>query len=102
MNRSLRDSVVALLATLSSVASHGEPLRPAPRGGEQVYRQVCALCHEQRIGPPLLGRAWPAPAIEAMVRNGRGAMPAFRHTEITPHELRELAVFIEDHARTAP
>lgn len=90
-------SGAALLALLAAHAAAADS-RPAPRSPEQLYREVCARCHEVRVGPPLLGRAWHPLAVEAIVRGGRAAMPAFRESEISPAELAGLAAFLQ----TAP
>ncbi|WP_336977703.1 cytochrome c [Altererythrobacter fulvus] len=67
---------------------------PAPRDAERIYRSTCGYCHGHNVGPIIRGRALPPGAIEAMVRSGNGAMPAFRPTEITNEELAALARWI--------
>lgn len=65
----------------------------------EVYRQVCSHCHasDKAVGPAIT-RAFPEAAqeswktyIQLTVRNGRAAMPAFRHSEITEDELKGLS-----------
>lgn len=84
----------ALLLPSVVVASEAEMRQPA-----DVYRQVCAYCHESdvayRVAP--ITMAFPEPAHEARgnyirmtVRNGRAAMPAFRKAEISDPELKAL------------
>lgn len=68
---------------------------PDGAGGEAVYRTVCRLCHETRIGPALLGRQLPPVLIRQIVRHGRNGMPAFRPSEISDETLAGLARFIE-------
>lgn len=67
----------------------------AQRSPEQVYSAVCGYCHGQNVGPVIRGRAIPAATVETWVRHGMNAMPAFRPTEITPAELKALAVWVE-------
>jgi mono/diheme cytochrome c family protein len=65
----------------------------------EVYRQVCAHCHEAgvafKVAP--ITMAYPETAQEARgnyirmtVRNGRAAMPAFRGSEVSDVELDSL------------
>ncbi|MEZ5142245.1 MAG: cytochrome c [Acidimicrobiales bacterium] len=67
---------------------HGRPATVAPRrageaDGAYVFRTQCAGCHgtggEGNVGPPLVGVADRLAAADevAIVRNGRGRMPAF-------------------------
>lgn len=67
----------------------------AEQGGERIYRRICSLCHETRIGPSLLGRHLPPVAVQHIVRHGINGMPAFRSSEISDEELAELGTFIE-------
>lgn len=62
--------------------------------GYSVYKKVCVLCHEAKVGPNLLGRRLPSEVTMVMVRSGVGAMPAFRKTEISDSELEAVANFI--------
>lgn len=94
-----------LLALGMVVASAGGWLaiearaQPAPRAPETIYAANCGYCHGHNVGPIIRGRKLPVPMIEYMVRNGRGAMPAFRPTEIAPGELAALARWIETSSR---
>lgn len=65
------------------------------RAPQDVYRVTCGYCHGHNVGPLILGRKLPSAAIQTMVRAGRGAMPAFRPTEITNAELVALSQWIE-------
>jgi cytochrome c oxidase subunit II len=53
---------------------------PAAGLGEQTWQGACSPCHGDEgqglIGPPLAGRAPDPEQIRAIVREGRGAMPA--------------------------
>jgi mono/diheme cytochrome c family protein len=66
-----------------------------PRSAEEVYRVVCHYCHDTGIGPEIKGRQLPAAYVSYLVRNGQGAMPAFRPTEISDTELERVAATIE-------
>lgn len=54
--------------------------------GKEVYDKVCAYCHEKGVGPAIKGRGAPL-AYRVIVRQGRGAMPPFRATEISDEAL---------------
>jgi mono/diheme cytochrome c family protein len=43
---------------------------------------VCGYCHEANVGPVITGRNLMPEYIQAIVRNGNRAMPAFRESEI--------------------
>lgn len=90
--------VLVLVPAMAASTAGAADDRPGPRSPERLYREVCARCHEARIGPPLLGRGWHPLAVEAMVRGGRRAMPAFRESEISRAELTALSAFLQ----TAP
>jgi mono/diheme cytochrome c family protein len=93
----LRALAAALAAALNGAPVHAQATdagRPPVRNGEQLYRQVCALCHETRIGPPLLGLELAPATIESLVRQGGAGMPAFRESEISPTELASLSAFL--------
>lgn len=63
-------------------------------GPEGTYSRTCGYCHGTNVGPILLGKGYPAEAVAFMVRNGKGAMPAFRTSEISKAELDALSVWI--------
>ncbi len=85
-------AVAALV--LPALARAEAPPSAAPRSAEKVYADSCGYCHGRNVGPVILGRALPVPAIEAMVRGGLRAMPAFRPTEISDAELAAVAAWI--------
>jgi mono/diheme cytochrome c family protein len=84
---------VALTATIShcEAAESTHPVRTGP----QVYKQVCAQCHETGVGPVIMGRGLNLPVVKFFVRNGNGAMPAWRVTEISDPELAQVANWLE-------
>jgi len=95
---SLRFGTLALFGALllSPLASAGERESREPA---ETYRQVCAHCHapDKAVGP-VITNAFPEAAqeswgtyIDLTVRNGRAAMPAFRHSEISDRELEALS-----------
>ena len=83
---------IAALATAGVGMAEAAP--SAPRAPETVYATNCGYCHGHNVGPIIRGRKLPPQLIEYMVRNGNGAMPAFRPTEIAPAELTALARWI--------
>lgn len=89
--------LTAGLISATSAALAAGQAKPAYQGRapQDVYRVTCGYCHGHNVGPLILGRKLPAATIQAMVRAGRGAMPAFRPTEITHAELAALGQWIE-------
>jgi len=79
---------------LPTLAGAEAPPSATPRSAEKVYADSCGYCHGRNVGPVILGRALPVPAIEAMVRGGLRAMPAFRPTEISDAELAAVAAWV--------
>ncbi|MEH3107721.1 MAG: cytochrome c [Sphingomonas fennica] len=92
MRRCLR-TLALLLAALPGPLIAATPA-PAPRPPQAIYATTCGYCHGHNVGPIILGRALPPELVTFMVRHGKGAMPAFRPTEITPAELTALASWI--------
>ncbi len=92
--------VMALFAAcalaLPMVAVADAPPSATPRSAEKVYASTCGYCHGRNVGPVILGRGLPVPAIEAMVRNGLNAMPAFRPSEISDAELAAVAAWVSN------
>lgn len=67
----------------------------AERTPVELYPRLCGYCHGHNVGPLILGRQLPVDLVTTIVRQGRGAMPAFRPTEISPSELAALTKWIE-------
>jgi mono/diheme cytochrome c family protein len=86
--------VTACAGALPLVASAEAPPSATPRSPEKVYASTCGYCHGRNVGPVILGRGLPVVAIEAMVRNGLNAMPAFRPSEISDVELAAVAAWV--------
>ena len=65
--------------------------------GEQVFDRNCSQCHpggEAGLGPALNDKPLPQFAVRIQVRNGVGAMPRFRSTEISDAELRAVTAYM--------
>lgn len=84
-------AIAAAAYLFPRTAAHADP---GPRAPEVVYDRTCGYCHGHNVGPIIRGRNLPPEAIIHMVRNGMGAMPAFRPTEISDVELANLARWI--------
>ena len=52
------------------------------QSSQEIYDKVCGYCHEANVGPVITGRNLMPEYIQAIVRNGNRAMPAFRESEI--------------------
>jgi mono/diheme cytochrome c family protein len=86
---------------LGLIAADGHLASLAAEGAREpsaIYATTCGYCHGANVGPIILGRHLPAASIEAVVRHGPNAMPAFRPTEVTDAELHALARWIESSA----
>jgi 4-cresol dehydrogenase (hydroxylating) cytochrome subunit len=80
-------------------AAWAEPHQAPEQGyawkdGGEVYQKVCALCHETKVGPVILGQDLDSAYIQMVVRQGNEAMPAFRASEIDDHTLQKLAEYV--------
>lgn len=85
---------MALLLAAPSGSLIAATPAPAPRPPQAIYATTCGYCHGHNVGPILLGRKLPPKLVTFMVRHGKGAMPAFRPTEISEGELAALAGWI--------
>lgn len=97
MRRALILAAGLVLAGTAQAAQKLGEVQPQ-RTPEQLYGAVCGYCHGKNVGPVIRGRGLPAETVEYMVRHGQNAMPAFRPTEITPAELKALAVWVQTSA----
>jgi mono/diheme cytochrome c family protein len=68
------------------------------KDGAEVYKKLCALCHETKTGPTLLGMGHDPLVISYTVRHGSRAMPAFRESEIDDRVLQQLAEYVSQAA----
>lgn len=97
-NSALRGSAIATclalpLALLSThAAADGDGVW---KGGENVYAKVCGHCHEAGVGPVIKGRQLPPEYIQAIVRNGMRAMPAFPASYIDDKSLQQVGEYIQ-------
>ena len=91
-------AVLAALGVVASIAWAGPQQGPkqgfAWKDEAEVYKKVCALCHETNTGPVLLGQNLDPAYIQMIVRLGNEAMPAFRASEIDDELLAKLAEYI--------
>lgn len=84
-------------------AAEEAPAAAAGRGGEEVYKASCSVCHAAGVaGAPVLGNEeqW-APRIEkgldanvASVINGLGAMPPRGGSNATDEELQATVIYM--------
>ena len=93
-------TLASLLAVgVAAGAAWAAPQQPPEQGfawkdGAEVYKKICALCHDTTVGPVILGRGHDPTYIQLMVRNGNRAMPAFRASEIDDQSLEKLAEYV--------
>lgn len=95
------------------------PMRPSVAYGARLYHQACLSCHGPRgngegfvalpdgsMAPPLnglQGSKMSVDAIQAIIRQGRGSMPAWQDA-MTPVEMRSVALYVAslNQTKTAP
>lgn len=71
------------------------------KDGAHLFEKVCGRCHEHGVGPVLKGRQLPVEYIEAIVRNGNRAMPAFAASYIDDKSLKSVGEYINKSAAPA-
>ena len=95
---------IAIAAGCIGRARKSEPVagptvldRAAERRGELVFMEQCNQCHPggaAGLGPGLNNLRLPGPVIEAKVRLGHPAMPAFGKDVISPDELDDVVAYL--------
>lgn len=83
-------STMRVLMTVAAVIAAGQANADSTgkwQSSQEVYDKVCGYCHEANVGPVITGRNLMPEYIQAIVRNGNRAMPAFRESEINDAEL---------------
>jgi len=84
------------------VVSANEALRPQPPSGEVVFHRNCDGCHGEGDGAPVV--TLPRPFVYedgqvlAIVREGRGEMPAFSRGQISDAQVAAVAAFLRSGA----
>jgi 4-cresol dehydrogenase (hydroxylating) cytochrome subunit len=76
---------IRLLAVAAALVAAGHANADSTgkwQNSQEVYNKVCGYCHEANVGPVITGRNLMPEYIQAIVRNGNRAMPAFRESEI--------------------
>jgi mono/diheme cytochrome c family protein len=77
--------LIRLLATAAALVAAGHANADSSgkwQSSQEIYDKVCGYCHEANVGPVITGRNLMPEYIQAIVRNGNRAMPAFRESEI--------------------
>lgn len=90
-------SVAALTAAVAAWLACA-PARAQSAGewgnSEQIWRQTCRYCHDGRVARELRGAGLAPQAIVTAVRAGPKAMPSFTPSQISDHELEQLAQWV--------
>jgi mono/diheme cytochrome c family protein len=94
-----------LFSMACGTAKRGEPTYapvptsdPAIAQGEVVFNTHCQACHpggETGLGPAINDKPVPGFVIRFQIRNGLGAMPAFKKDVISSEELDDLMAYIK-------
>jgi mono/diheme cytochrome c family protein len=106
----MRATLHRVLATVLALTTTAAQAADPPPAGKLVFDRMCAECHAPGHGHPGTQQlAWtrgdarsvleqrtdlPAAYIRLVVRSGLLEMPAFRPTEITDDELRQLTEYL--------
>lgn len=69
---------------------------------EQLWRETCRYCHDNRIARELRGEGLTPQAIVTAVRTGPKAMPSFAPSQISDQELEQLAEWVAAQKAPAP
>ncbi|MBI4304201.1 MAG: cytochrome c [Chloroflexi bacterium] len=101
----VRFIVLVLISVLLLSACAKSTPTPAPTAtvptsggeGKNIYAHKCAVCHGPNgegtaVGPTVAGHS--IPAIKTQVRNPMGAMMAFPASQLSDHDLQEVAEFV--------
>lgn len=61
---------------------------------EQLWRTTCRYCHDNGVARELRGAGLDSQSIVTAVRVGPKAMPSFTQSQISDHELEQLAEWV--------
>ncbi|MBW6418794.1 cytochrome c [Celeribacter sp. PS-C1] len=64
------------------------------RTGARLAQNTCFQCHGTGVGPDLRLQKLEFETLRHVTRHGLNAMPAFRESEISDDELRQVAAYI--------
>jgi mono/diheme cytochrome c family protein len=83
------------------------PSEPDPALGEQLWPELpCSACHGQMaegdFGPRLAGTGLSIDQVRALVRLGKGQMPAFDEDAVSDLELQHVYAWLRSMARPTP
>lgn len=94
--------MVIILIVVSCTPKPAPPPSPSPTTtpaseGQQLYTQKCAACHGSKgegtaAGPAIAGHSMAA--VKMQMRNPMGTMPAFPSSQLSDHDMDEVAEFI--------
>lgn len=96
---------ILLLTQACGSARRGEPIKgplvlqsEKLENGRVVFMEHCHRCHpggETGLGPALNNKPLPGFLIKFQVRNGLGAMPAFKKDRMSSLELNNLVAYLK-------
>jgi mono/diheme cytochrome c family protein len=120
-----RIALFALLLAGAGLTTAAATTPPSAERGHAIFSRKCAPCHGQGPGddgtPNLPGTAalarkykgerpaalekrtdLPADVIRLFVRNGSGAMPMFRKTELSDADIEDVAAYLQASSAAQP
>jgi len=86
-----------IAAWLGSMAAASAQAAGEWKDSAQIWRASCRYCHDEGIGPQILGLHLAPDLIRRTVRNGQNAMPPFFPSELDAPELDALANWVSAH-----
>jgi hypothetical protein len=101
-----RTASAAVLGALVTAGLSSLPARAQSAGewgsSEQLWQVTCRYCHDNRVAGELRGAGLTPQAIVTAVRTGPKAMPSFTPSQISDHELDQLAQWVALQKAPAP
>lgn len=70
--------------------------------GQTVFMKTCNRCHPQGMGglaPSIINKPLPGFIIKFQVRNGLGAMPAFKKGQLSKEDLTDVVAYLKERHR---
>jgi mono/diheme cytochrome c family protein len=90
-------AAVMAAAWLGSMAAASAQAAGEWKSSAQIWNSSCHYCHDEGIGPQILGLHLAPELVRHTVRDGLNAMPPFFPSELNAPELDALAHWVSAH-----
>ncbi len=78
----------------------GIPLRSAAAvRGQELFMKNCYRCHPGGmggVGPSIVNKPLPGFLIKFQVRNGLGAMPSFKKSQLSKEDVKDIVKYLKE------